>query len=351
MKSTMKIIIAFLWCVYAICYNTPVSARSRQTDIKNQPIRIILDTDIGNDVDDALALDMLYKYQDQGVVKILGILTNKDTKYAPEFVDIMNTWYGYPRIPIGKITGGVRLDDYVNYAENVCKLNNEDGTPMFKRSLKSYDKLLPSHILYRKLLAAQPDNSVTVITVGFSTNLARLLETPGDKYSPLTGKELVAKKVRLLSVMGGDFIENPRAEFNIVNDIPSAKKLFSEWPGDVAVSPFAVGKVIKFPASVIQNDFNWGVQHPMVQAYLHYRPMPYDRQTWDLTSVLYAVKGAADFFGVSEPGTITVTDDGHTVFTPSESGKHVILSVDKSQAQRVKQYFIEIITQKPNSVK
>ena len=191
-----------------------------------EPLRIILDTDIGNDVDDALALDMLYKYQDQGVVKILGILTNKDTKYAPEFVDIMNTWYGYPKIPIGTISNGVLLDDYVNYAENVCVLNNEDGTPMFKRSYKNYDKLLPSHILYRKLLAAQPDNSVTVITIGFSTNLARLLETPGDKYSPLTGRELVAKKVRLVSVMGGDFIENPRAEFNIVNDIFIIRFLF-----------------------------------------------------------------------------------------------------------------------------
>lgn len=319
--------------------------------VVREPIRVIFDTDIGNDVDDALALDMLYKYQDQKVVKLLGILTNKDTKYAPEFVDIMNTWYGYPKTPIGKITGGVRLDDYVNYAENVCVLNNEEGTPMFKRSLKNYDKLLPSHILYRKLLAAQPDNSVTIITVGFSTNIARLLDTPGDKYSPLTGKELVARKVRLLSVMGGDFIKNPRAEFNIVNDIPSAKKLFSEWPGKVVVSPFAVGKAIKFPASVIENDFNWGVSHPMVQAYLHYRPMPYDRPTWDLTSVLYAVKGADDFFGVSEPGTVTVTDDGHTIFTPSPSGNHVILSVDKDQAARVKDYFIKLITTKPRSVK
>ena len=330
---------------------TAFLAEGKNKCVKEEPVKVIFDTDVGNDVDDALALDMLYKYQDQGIVKILGILTNKDTKYAPEFVDIMNTWYGYPKIPIGKITGGVNLDDYVNYAENVCVLNNEDGTQMFKRSLKNYDKLLPSHILYRKLLAAQPDNSVTVITVGFSTNIARLLDTPGDRYSPLTGKELVAKKVRMLSVMGGDFIEKPRAEFNIVNDIPSAKKLFSEWPGAVIVSPFAVGKAIKFPASVIEKDFNWGVQHPMVQAYLHYRPMPYDRPTWDLTSVLYAVKGAADFFNESEPGTVSVTDDGHTVFTPSESGKHIILSVDKEQAQRVKQYFIDLITTKPSNLK
>lgn len=340
-----------LLCAALAMMTCVVSFAAGKKGSGKEPIRIILDTDIGNDVDDALALDMLYKYKDQGIVKILGILTNKDTKYAPEFVDIMNTWYGYPKIPIGTISNGVRLDDYVNYAENVCVLNNEDGTPMFKRSYKNYDKLLPSHILYRKLLAAQPDNSVTVITIGFSTNLARLLETPGDKYSPLTGRELVAKKVRLVSVMGGDFIQNPRAEFNIVNDIPAAKKLFSEWPGPIIVSPFAVGKAIKFPASVIQNDFNWGIQHPMVQAYLNYRKMPYDRPTWDLTSVLYAVKGAGDFFTVSEPGTVSVTDDGHTVFTPSPDGKHALLSVDKEQAARVKDYFIKLITIKPHTVR
>lgn len=340
-----------LLCAALVMMTCVVSFAAGKKGSGKEPIRIILDTDIGNDVDDALALDMLYKYQDQGIVKILGILTNKDTKYAPEFVDIMNTWYGYPKIPIGTISNGVRLDDYVNYAENVCVLNNEDGTPMFKRSYRNYDKLLPSHILYRKLLAAQPDNSVTVITIGFSTNLARLLETPSDKYSPLTGRELVAKKVRLVSVMGGDFIQNPRAEFNIVNDIPAAKKLFSEWPGQIIVSPFAVGKAIKFPASVILNDFNWGIQNPMVQAYLNYRKMPYDRPTWDLTSVLYAVKGAGDFFTVSEPGTVSVTDDGHTVFTPSPDGKHALLSVDKEQAARVKDYFIKLITVKPHTVR
>lgn len=315
------------------------------------PVRVIFDTDIGNDVDDALALDMLYKYQDRGVVDILGILTNKDTKYAPEFVDIMNTWYGYPKIPIGKITGGVVQDDYVNYAESVCLLNDVHGKPLFDRSMKRYDKLLPSHILYRKLLSEQPDNSVVIITVGFSTNIARLLDTSGDKYCGLNGRDLVAKKVRLLSIMGGDFIEKPRAEFNIVNDIPSAKKLFSEWPGKVVVSPFAVGKAIKFPASVILNDFKWNIPHPMVEACMHYRPMPYDRPTWDLTSVLYAVEGAEGYFGVSEPGTVSVTDDGHTVFTPSPDGKHVILSVDKEQAAKVKEHFIGIIKTKPERIK
>ena len=44
-----------------------------------------------------------------------------------------------------------------------------------------------------------------IAQVGFSTNLARLLESPADRSSPLTGHELVERKVKLLSLMAGAF--------------------------------------------------------------------------------------------------------------------------------------------------
>src|SRR5690554_1064831 len=87
-------------------------------------------------------------------------------------------------------------------------MENESGEPLFPRSLNNYTGLPEAHILYREVLAQQPDNSVTIVSVGFSTNLARLLDTPPDDFSPLTGKELVAKKVKLLCTMAGCF-NNP----------------------------------------------------------------------------------------------------------------------------------------------
>ena len=69
--------------------------------------KIIFETDLGNDIDDALALDMLYKYQDAGDIELLGIMLNKEGAHPPEFTDIMNSWYGYPDIPIGIIHNGV----------------------------------------------------------------------------------------------------------------------------------------------------------------------------------------------------------------------------------------------------
>lgn len=346
----MKSISLFICLVFCTALFSNCQNKVDNQEQSAPTINIIFDTDMGNDIDDALALDMLYKYMDSKRMKVLAIMNNKDSQFSTEFLDIMNTWYGYPNIPIGKIQNGVTVNDYKNYAQDVCKLN-DNGQPLFKRTLSQYENLIDSHILYRKILAEQPDSSVTVISVGFSTNIARLLETTGDEYSPLSGKELVAKKVKLLSLMAGSFKENPRKEFNIIHDIPSAQKLFTEWPGRIVVSPFEVGAKVQFPGKTIENDFNWGINNPLVEAYKHYRPMPYDRATWDLTSVLYVAESDSSFFKESELGKINITDDGITAFEVQKDGPHSYLAVDSIQALRVRDYFIRLVTQKPQYIK
>ena len=151
------------------------SGKQQKTEVASNAEKIILETDIGNDVDDALALDMLYKYLDAGDIDLLGIMINKEGTYPAEYTDIMNTWYGYPQIPIGILHNGADCEnDATNYAKAVCLIQDENSKPTFKRSLKGgYDQLPEAPALYRKLLAQQPDSSVTIISVGFSTNLAR----------------------------------------------------------------------------------------------------------------------------------------------------------------------------------
>jgi inosine-uridine nucleoside N-ribohydrolase len=328
------------------------TAKDRQsTRIASDAQKIIFETDIGNDVDDALALDMLYKYMDAGEIDLLGIMINKEGTYPPEYVDIMNTWHGYPKIPIGVIYNGADCEnDAVNYAKCVYLMENENGKPMFRRSLKDYSELPEAHILYRKILAQQPDNSVTIVSTGFSTNLARLLDTPADDLSPLTGKELVTTKVKLLCTMAGCFNNPEMHEYNIVKDIPAAKKVFSEWPTQVVTSPFEIGIAINYPATSIENDFKWASAHPVVEAYKCYMKMPYDRPTWDLTSVLYSVEGPS-YFNISPAGKIDVTDQGFTTFTANENGNRYYLMVDSVQAENIKQHFIQLITQQPANFK
>ena len=61
-----------------------------------EPVKIIFDTDMGNDVDDVVALDMLYKYLDEGAIELLGIISSKREEGSIKFIDAMNTLYGYP---------------------------------------------------------------------------------------------------------------------------------------------------------------------------------------------------------------------------------------------------------------
>ena len=130
---------------------------------------------------------------------------------------------------------------------------------MYPRRLASGAEAVEAVALLRRLLAAEKDGSVVIVQVGFSTNLARLLDAPADV-------ELVKRKVKLLSVMAGNFVQ-PKAEFNVQKDTASARKLFDRWPGEIVVSGFEIGEAMKFPAARIEKDFAWAADHPVVDAY------------------------------------------------------------------------------------
>ena len=348
MRKTLTLAVgAYLIVAMTACGNR---SEKEQNDVSAAPsTKIIFETDMGNDVDDALALDMLFKYLDAEEIELLGISTNKNDEGSLEYIDAMCTWYGYPEIPLGYVVNGVDSRAGENYAYKAMQLKDNAGNPAFKQSHANDGFAIPSVELYRRLLASQPDMSVTVVSVGFSTNLAALLESQPDSISPLLGRDLVAQKVKSLVVMAGNIINPKHSEFNVNRDIPAAQKVFAEWPNEIVVSPWELGEQIKYPATSIENDFNWAEIHPMVEGYKAYLPMPYDRQTWDLTAVLYAVEGSDGFFTVSEPGTIIVNENGNTLWSPEDDGRMFYLQSDEQQQGNILNRFIELITSKPKN--
>jgi len=313
-------------------------------------IPVIFETDMGNDIDDALALDMLYKYADMGVVNLLGVGVNKMDPYSVEFVDVMNTWFGYPNVAIGKVVDGIDCsnDPPNNFVKATC-LYQENGVSPFVRTHTDYSQIPEATDFYRELLAQQPDSSVVVVSVGFSTNIARLLDTQPDRFSPLTGRELVAKKVKLLSIMAGNLVEPTAWEYNVGRDIPAAQNVFNNWPTPIVVSPYDVGDAVMFPATVIENNLDYAGTNPVKIGYESYMQMPYDRPSWDLTSVLYAVEGSKNYFTISEWGRIEVGNEAQTTFYADENGRHAYLSVNAEQAELVKNRLIELVSMKPKN--
>jgi inosine-uridine nucleoside N-ribohydrolase len=310
------------------------------------PIRLIFDTDMGNDVDDVLALGMIHALQSRGVCDLVAVTVTKDHELAGPFVDAVNTFYGRPRIPVGVVRGGATRDEgkFLGLARDGHK---------YPHALKRSADAPEAVALLRKVLAAQPDGSVVIVQVGFATNLARLLASPADAASPLTGKELAAKKVKLVSAMFGAYkLEGGAStvrEYNVTEDLPAAKKFAAEWPTPIVFSGFEVGQAVTYPAASIEKDFGYAKHHPLAEAYRLYSPPPHERPCWDLTSVLYAVYPDRKYFGLSAPGRVTVGDDGITRFAASPKGSHRFLTLSREQSARCREAFAFLASQPPTA--
>ncbi len=341
MRTSFKLLLALALPGSCLSRTTPACAQQQVPEI-------IFETDVGNDVDYALALDMIYKYLDKGKVKLLAICSNKDSKYSTEYIHLLNDWYGYPNIPVGKVVKGIDSEnDAKKYAEHVCEMKDTDGTPLFKRPPFNYDSVPDAVALYRQLLAKAGNQAVTIISVGFSTNISRLLQSGPDQYSPLTGRELIARKVKLLSMMAGSFGDKPIAEYNVVKDVPAAQLIAGQWPAPIVYAPAEIGTKVLYPGKSITNDFTWTKAHPVAEAYKCYLPMPYDRPTWDLLALLYVVENSPAYFGISPWGKVAVDEKGFTTFTPAPGGNRAYLTVSKEQAAAILQHFIALITSEP----
>ena len=316
-----------------------------QSGVQTSPLKVIFDTDMGNDIDDAIALDMLYKYMDEGKVELLGITSNKEEPQSVEYIDIMNNFYGYPDIPLGKITDGPTCDRINSFTSQIS------ADRSYARSISDYFSLPESVDLMRKLLSVQEDGETVIIAVGFSTNLARLMASGPDAVSPLTGMELIRKKVRHLYMMAGDFIpeDDKWAEYNVRIDHESACRVFADWPGEITLSPSEIGESMLYPVSSVLNDFQYVDKHPMVEGYKVYKPMPYDRPMWDPSVVLCAVE--PEWFTLSASGKVFVDDASYTTHKVDSEGLHRYIIYNEEQSVKAVEQIVEIVTSLPERYK
>jgi len=310
-----------------------------------RPIPLVFDTDIGNDIDDALALGVIHALMTRGECTLLAVTVTKDAPMSAPFVDVVNKFYGRD-ISIVVVHNG-SIPEPSKYT--VLASKRDGGQLRYPHTLVTGRLATDAVTVLRDAIFKADDHSVVIVQVGSSTNLARLLASDKDNNIPLTGMELVKKKVRLLSVMAGSFAKDSpkQAEFNVKIDLPAAKSLFASWPTPIVFSGFEVGVAVLYPATSIEQDFNYMPHHPLSEAYKLYDHMPYDRPSWDLTSVLYAVRPDRGYFDLSPPGRVHVEGDGVTVFEPDPAGQHRFLILRPEQRLRVQESLVQLASQPP----
>jgi hypothetical protein len=322
----MRKIFQLVFIVTFVVIGTVMTSCSNEDDPTKQPEEyagvplIIFDTDIASSADDLFALEMLYHYEDVGRCRLLGVMIDREGEQNAAFADVMNTYFGHGDVPIGLVRDGIKDPKvWIDYA-HVADTKDDEELPMFSRSISDYSSLPDGWQLYRRLLAAQPDHSVSIVSVGFVTCLAQLLESGADEYSSLSGVELVRRKVKCLYLQGGVFGEAMEPDFNFTQGITFAKAFFQDWPQevDMVFSPMEAGQDVEYTPEQVIADVSWTDAHPIKQVYMQCDCNTGQRM-WDVMPVIQAVEGDA-LFSLSVRGTVTLTDKAETIFTPSTTG-------------------------------
>jgi len=86
------------------------------------------------------------------------------------------------------------------------------------------------------------------------------------------------------------------------------------------------------------------------ESYLLHSGPEHDRPTWDLSSVLYAVFPGRGYYGLSEPGMVSIEDDGHMIFKKSDQGRDRALVMTPVQAARTQEAMVQLVSQPPRKM-
>ena len=268
--------------------------------LKQTPRAVILDTDIGPDCDDVGALATLISYSKELKLPIAGICNCTSSIFGSAALDALCHYCGYGEIPLGAYSKEGFLDE-----ERHRKYNRYLAERFSKSYREGTLKPLPHVAFYRKLLSEARDGGVIIVTIGMFNCLSELLDSQADEYSPLSGKELVAKKVYAVVSMAARYPEG--REFNVFCDFPAAKNVFENCPVPMFLSDFNLGHSIHTGFSPDAEDAQ--ENNPIFKSYqLYTKDNPnkenYRNPSYDLTAVQFACEGEGEIYGLTAAGRL-----------------------------------------------
>lgn len=281
--------------------------------LSDPDITVILDTDIGGDVDDMGALSVLLYYRRMHNIKIGAIINCTSDKYGNGAIDAMLELYGCTDIPIGQYE-----ESGFFAAKN--RYNKEIAERFATRFKNDTLKVEQSKKLYTKVLQEAEDNSVVIITVGF-------FNTVNDAW--MQNKELFEKKVKCVVAMGGDFAGGT-AEYNITGDLAASKNFIGNYPDNIVFSGMEVGgSVVSGFSALDSND-------PLCLSYYLYSGESMSRKSWDPIAVEMAMLGFGTYYSISAPGVIDVDEKGVFRFSGKSCGNrfYTALATDVDETGR-----------------
>ena len=288
-------------------------------------VGVVFDADFGNNIDDLLALGLLYGIESKSEGRVVSLSTSKSSLQSAALLDAMVKFYFGRPVPIGMPEAG-------KGSETTTILTAIPGK--FPNGIKHLNDTADPAPAIRNAFTAHHDQNCIVLLSGPATNLASALALPKVK-------ELAAAKVRFLMVVADDGLKS---------DLPALNKVLSEWPTPITFCGADIGEQVAFPGRSFEGEeFKWvpATGHPVIEAYRAFKPMPYDASSTAMAAALHAVRPHEKYFGTSDAGVMSLKDSGELKFTPSAGGKHQQLVFDPAQKERALKAYVELLSIKP----
>ena len=327
MTTSLRLAVMTLAVVALATFNSCVTQKTTVAPTSYQPqptqpkaIPMILDSDFGSSTDDLFALMMLNHYIDEGKVNLMGVVVDREGEKNAQLVDVFNTYYGHPDIPIGLERNGVKNPRCFIPYNGIVDLKDAQGNPLYRRAQEG-KPFMDGYKLYRKLLSQADDHSVVVVAIGFVTTLAELFQSGADEYSQLNGVELFGKKVKSVYIQSGRFESGDSLSgYNMRAASRQSAIFYDKLPHnvDIVMSPSNIGDLMDYPPKDVLVDLSYTEVNPIKSVYTYYT-CDTGQRMWDALPTIQAVEGD-HLFTLSERGTLTVTPECITIFTPSATG-------------------------------
>jgi hypothetical protein len=250
------------------------------------PVPVIFDTDMDSDCDDVAALAMLHTLADRGEARILGTMVSSKHPWSAACTDAINTFYGRPDLPLGVPQGKGAIEQGSKFAQRVSEEFPHDTPPV--------NQVPEAATLYRRLLSAEPDGSVTIVTIGDLTNIRYLLESRADAASQLDGPALVRAKVKVWVCMGTRYPSDldPRKWGNFKPDAESTALAIANWP---VLITFTGGQEFAESLAFGSRFSTLPARNPVRRAYeLYFGGQAKNRHAADPIAVMVAVRGPGE---------------------------------------------------------
>ncbi|CUS11303.1 unnamed protein product [Tuber aestivum] len=275
--------------------------------------KVIIDTDFYNFSDDPNAIGIANAFMSWGEIEVLGVISDIRSRYAPPAIDAINTFYGHPDIPLAiskpvdnsvytprnsfsaytPLTFQKTQDPlYTEYPAYVDQLSQR-----FPEDTNDGENTTDPVTLYRTLLSKAPDNSVTIAAIGFFDALYLLVDSKPDAISPLTGLELIKRKVTELVVQAA----GTGTSFNIVRHNPLyPTHVLNQWPTKLTFVPGFIGSSVRWGSRLTtevdlqKNPVAWAFNTTIGYNKTH--------QSWDPTAIYYAIRGLDDVYVYNKTG-------------------------------------------------